>query len=165
VPEPVNNRIWHIAFNRVNHELTERLVSGREDVFFGYEFAIQGGESLPGEALRYYFDLFSDPDALRGGFGLYRAWDATIAQNQERKKTPLPMPVLAIGGATSWGEHTGHNIEPAATDVRTVVIPDTGHWVAELAPEAVVTALTEFLAPYRDRGVVSDPTRSAALSS
>ncbi len=164
VPEPVNNRIWHIAFNRVNHELTERLVSGREDVFFGYEFAIQGGESLPDETVRYYVDLFSDPDALRGCFGLYRAWDTTIAQNQERKNTPLPMPVLAIGGAASWGDHTGHNIEHAATDVRTVVIPDTGHWVAELAPEAVVTALREFLAPYRDRSAGAGSSRAAVLT-
>ncbi len=165
VPEPVNNRIWHIPFNRVNHELTERLVSGREEVFFGYEFAIQGGESLPDDVLRYYFNLFADPEALRGCFGLYRAWDVTLAQNQGRKNTPLPMPVLAIGGAASWGDHTGHNIEHAATDVRTVVIPDAGHWVAEQAPEAVVTALTEFLAPYRDRNVADSSDRSGVLTS
>ena len=29
-------------------------------------------------------------------------------------------------------------------------IPDTGHWVAEDAPEEPLAALTEFLAPYRD---------------
>ena len=33
----------------------------------------------------YYYDLFSDPDALRGSFGFYRAWDATLAQNAERR--------------------------------------------------------------------------------
>jgi pimeloyl-ACP methyl ester carboxylesterase len=165
VPEPVNNRIWHIPFNRVNHELTERLVSGREDVFFGYEFAIQGGESLPRHTLEYYFSLFSDPESLRGGFGLYRAWDTTLAQNAERKTRPLTMPVLAIGGEVSWGEHAGHNIEPAAADVQTVVIPDAGHWVAEQAPAEVLAALLAFLAPYRDQNVVADPGRSAVLTS
>ena len=40
VPVPVNNRVWHIAFNRVNDELTEPLVRGREEIFFAYEFAI-----------------------------------------------------------------------------------------------------------------------------
>jgi pimeloyl-ACP methyl ester carboxylesterase len=164
VPEPVNNRVWHIAFNRVNHELTERLVSGREEVFFGYEFAIQGGDSLPRETQQYYFRLFSDPDTLRGGFGLYRAWDTTIAQNAERATRPLPMPVLAIGGANSWGDHTGHNIEHAATDVQTVVIPGTGHWVAELAPDQVVAALGSFLAPYRDEATVGDSARSGVLT-
>jgi pimeloyl-ACP methyl ester carboxylesterase len=37
-----------------------------------------------------------------------------------------------------------------ADDVRTLVIPDIGHWLAEQAPEALVEALNEFLAPYRD---------------
>ena len=65
VPEPLNNRLWHIPFNRVNDELTEQLVRGCEDIFFGYEFAIQGGgKTLPDYALKYYFRLFSDPDVL-----------------------------------------------------------------------------------------------------
>jgi pimeloyl-ACP methyl ester carboxylesterase len=151
LPEPFNNRLWHIPFNRVNDELTERLVSGREDIFFGYEFAIQAGaKNLPDDALSYYFDLFSDPDTLRGSFGLYRAWDATVSQNEQRKNRPLTMPVLAIGGAESWGEEAGNGMKPAADDVQTVVIPGAGHWVAEQAPQQMLAALTAFLAPYRD---------------
>ena len=72
------------------HELTEQLVRGREDIFFGYEFAIQaGGKKLPDDALNYYVRLLSDPDALRGSFGLYRAWDTTMAQNEQRAARPL----------------------------------------------------------------------------
>src|SRR5919199_888448 len=104
VPEPLNNRVWHIPFNRVNDEMTEQLVRGREDIFFGYEFAHQGGKRLPDYALRYYFNLFSDPDSLRGSFGWYRALDATIAQNEQRKSRRLTMPVLAIGGQASFAE-------------------------------------------------------------
>jgi pimeloyl-ACP methyl ester carboxylesterase len=152
VPQPLNNRLWHIPFNRVDSELTEQLVRGREDVFFGYEFAIQGGRPLPEDARRYYFSLFSDPDVLRGSFGFYRAWDATLAQNEQRKTRPLTMPVLAIGGAESWGEAVGNAMKPAADDLQTVVIPGAGHWVAEQAPEEMLAALTAFLAPYRDRG-------------
>ena len=166
VPEPINNRLWHIPFNRVNDELTEKLVSGREDVFFGYEFAIQsGGVSLPDETLQYYFDLFSDPDVLRGSFGLYRAWDATVAQNEQRKTKPLTMPVLGIGGEASWGEAAGEAMKPAANDVQTVVIPGVGHWVAEQAPEEMLAALTTFLAPYRDASAVVDDSSLLAATS
>src|SRR5215217_6284656 len=134
LPEPINNKLWHLAFNRVNDEITEQLVRGREDIFFGYEFAIQGGQKkLPDEVQRYYFDLYSDPDVLRGSFGFYRALDTTLAQNAERKSRPLTMPVLAIGGAESWGEEVGNGIKPAADDVQSVVIPGVGHWVAEQA--------------------------------
>ena len=154
VPEPLNNRLWHIPFNRINDPLTEQLVKGREDIFFGYEFAIQAGSGrkLPEEVIDYYVEIFSDRDVLRGCFGLYRAWDATMEQNELRKSQPLSMPVLAIGGATSWGAAVGH---VAANDVQTVVIPGVGHWVAETGPEEMLAALTAFLAPYRDAAFAS----------
>jgi len=150
IPEPVNNKLWHIPFNRVD-KVPEQLVLGREDIFFGYEFAIQtgNGKKLPDDVVNYYVRILSNPDALRGSFGFYRAWDTTLAQNEQRKSRPLTMPVLAIGGAESWGEQVGNGMTPAADDVQTVVIPGTGHWVAETAPEEMLAALAPFLAPYR----------------
>ena len=62
------------------------------------------------------------------------------------------MPVLAIGGAKSWGEEAGNGMKPAADDVQSVVIPGAGHWVAEQAPEEMLAALRDFLAPYREGG-------------
>jgi pimeloyl-ACP methyl ester carboxylesterase len=151
LPEPINNRVWHIPFNRVDDELTEQLVRGHEGAFFGYEFTIQAGANkLPDDLQRYYFDLFTDPDALRGSFGLYRAWDATLAQNEQRATRRLTMPVLGMGGAEGWGEAAGEAMRALADDVQTVVIPDAGHWVAEQAPDRMLAALTAFLAPYRE---------------
>jgi pimeloyl-ACP methyl ester carboxylesterase len=147
VPEPINNRLWHLGFNRVE-TLPEQLITGREDVFFGYEFAIQGG-TLPQDLIDYYVSLVSDPDSLRGSLGWYRALDATLAQNAERKTRPLTMPVLAIGGELSYGGLVAESLKPLAEDVEGVVLPGTGHWVAEQAPELLLAALTEFLAPYR----------------
>jgi pimeloyl-ACP methyl ester carboxylesterase len=46
VPEPINNKVWHIPFNRVD-KVPEQLIRGREDIYFGYEFAIQPGRSSP----------------------------------------------------------------------------------------------------------------------
>jgi pimeloyl-ACP methyl ester carboxylesterase len=150
VPGPVNDRVWHIPFNRVA-DVPEQLVKGREDIFFGYEFAIQGGK-LPDDVVDYYVRILSDPDALPGSFGWYRAFDTTLAQNEQRKTRPLTMPVLAIGGAASYGEHVGDAMKLVADDVQSLVIPDTGHWVAEEAPEELLAALTTFLAPYRAGG-------------
>jgi pimeloyl-ACP methyl ester carboxylesterase len=148
VPAPLNNRLWHIPFNRVE-TLPEQLIAGREDVFFGYEFAIQGG-TLPADVIAYYVRLLATPDALRGSLGWYRAFDTILAQNNQRTSRKLTMPVLAIGGAASYGAHVGEAMQPLADDVQGVVIPDSGHWVAEEAPEAMLAALTAFLAPYRD---------------
>jgi pimeloyl-ACP methyl ester carboxylesterase len=145
VPGPLNDRLWHIPFNRVEN-LPEQLIAGREDVYFGYEFAIQGGP-LPNEVIDYYVGLLSNPDALRGSLGWYRAFDETVAQNEQRKSRPLTMPVLAIGGAASYGEHVAEAMQLVADDVQSVVIPGVGHWVAEEAPEEMLAALTAFLAP------------------
>jgi pimeloyl-ACP methyl ester carboxylesterase len=152
VPEPINNKLWHIPFNRVNDELIVDMVSGNADAFYRYEFTIQGGGATPPEyAIEYYVSLYNrNKDVLRATFGFYRAWDTTLAQNEQRKTRPLTIPVLGIGGEKSWGELAGQGMEPAANDVQTVVIPGAGHWVAETAPEEMLVALTSFLAPYRD---------------
>jgi pimeloyl-ACP methyl ester carboxylesterase len=36
-----------------------------------------------------------------------------------------------------------------ADDVQSVIVPGSGHWVAEEAPEQLLSAITGFLAPYR----------------
>ena len=145
VPAPVNDRLWHIPFNRAGGEIAEQLVAGREKIFYGYEFTIQGGQ-LPEELVDYYVDRVSEPGALPGSFAFYREWDATMAQNGDRAATPLTMPVLAIGGEESWGPAVGSAMSGIAKDVQTVVIPGGSHWVAEEAPEEVLAALTAFLA-------------------
>jgi pimeloyl-ACP methyl ester carboxylesterase len=151
LPPQLNDRLWHLAFNQLA-KVNEQLVSGREDVFFGAEFAASAGTNkLPDDAVRYYIDtLAADPDHLRGSFELYRAFPTTIAQNQQRKTRRLTLPVLAIGGAESSGEGPGNTMKLVADDVQTLVIPGCGHWVAEQAPEELLAALTAFLAPYRD---------------
>jgi pimeloyl-ACP methyl ester carboxylesterase len=145
LPDPLNNKLWHIPFNRVEN-LPEQLIAGREDVYFGYEFAVQGG-NVPAEAIAYYVGMLSDPESLHGSLGWYRAFGATLAQNNERAKTPLAMPVLAIGGERSYGDHVEHAMHALAADVQGVVIPGAGHWVAEEAPEQLLEALSGFLAP------------------
>jgi pimeloyl-ACP methyl ester carboxylesterase len=150
LPPPLNARLWHLAFNQLP-KINEQLVTGREDIFFGAEFdASAGTNKLPDDAVRHYIDTLKDPDHLRGSFEFYRAIPTTIAQNEKRKERRLSLPVLAIGGAESSGEGVGNTMKLAADDVQTVVLPGSGHWVAEQAPEQLLAALTSFLAPYRD---------------
>jgi pimeloyl-ACP methyl ester carboxylesterase len=147
VPGPINDRLWHLPFNRL-HKINEQLVSGREDIFFRWEFDA-AAKPLPDEAIDYYVGMLSNPESLRASFEWYRALDTTIAQDQERKAQRLSMPVLAIGGEASFGEHVADAMRLVADDVQGVVIPGTGHFVAEESPDEMLDALTAFLAPYR----------------
>ena len=147
LPGPLNDRLWHLGFNRID-KLNEQLVTGREDLFFGWEFDA-AAKKLPDDVIDYYVGLLSNPDSLRGSFGWYRALETTIAQNEQRKNSPLAMPVLAVGGAASFGDNAGNATKLVADDVQSLVIPDTGHFLAEESPDELLAAVTEFLAPYR----------------
>ena len=76
------------------------------------------------------------PTCLRGSFAIYRALDATIAQNQQRKTRRL---TDARAGASaeqhSLREQVADTMKLAADDVQTLVIPGCGHWLAEQAPD------------------------------
>jgi pimeloyl-ACP methyl ester carboxylesterase len=150
LPPAAVDRLWHIPFNQLE-KTNERLVSGREDIYFGAELdASAGTKKLPDHAVAYYVEALSDPEALHGTFQLYRAFNETGAQNEERKKSALTMPVLAIGGGESSGQMVEETMKLAADDVQGLVIPGIGHWLAEQAPDEMLTALSDFLAPYRD---------------
>jgi pimeloyl-ACP methyl ester carboxylesterase len=150
LPPVLNARLWHLAFNQLP-VINEQLVTGREDIFFGAEFdASAGTHKLPDAVVRYYVDtLAASPDHLRGSFGFYRAIPASSAQNQQRMTRRLTLPVLAIGGEESVADAAGKTMKLVADDVQTMVLAGSGHWVAEQAPEPLLAALTEFLAPYR----------------
>lgn len=147
VPAPINDRLWHLPFNRLDG-INEQLVTGREDVFFRWEFDA-AAKRLPDDVIDYYVRGFSDPESLRASFGFYRALDATIAQDQQRTTRPLAMPVLAIGGELSFGGAVAEAMQTVADDVQGAIIPGTGHFLAEESPDELLAVLIPFLAPYR----------------
>jgi pimeloyl-ACP methyl ester carboxylesterase len=145
----LNNALWHFGFNRLA-EVNDQLVTGREEVYFGWQFASKAARPLPGYAVRHYVDtLAASPEALHASFAIYRALDATIAQNQQRMQRRLTLPILGIGGAYSLGDQVAGTMKLAADDVQTLVIPGCAHWVAEETPDETLAALTAFLDPYR----------------
>ena len=165
LPDQLVDRLYHIPFNQLK-ETNEKLVRGREDIYFGAEFSASAGTNkLPDYAVQYYVDgLASSPEALHGSFQLYRAFGATTAQNLERKTRRLAMPVLAIGGAESLGAMAADTMKLTADDAQTLVIPGIGHWLAEQAPEEMLAALTAFLGTYRDtQAAAVNPGPHAAM--
>jgi pimeloyl-ACP methyl ester carboxylesterase len=127
-------RLWHFSFGGPD---AERLVAGRERIYldrFWNEFA--GDPSKIDEATRvHYATLYARLGAMRSAFAQFLAFPTDVADNQAAMGTPLPMPVLAIGGAQSFG----------ATQVTEVVIPQAGHWLMEEQPAATIRAIRTFL--------------------
>jgi pimeloyl-ACP methyl ester carboxylesterase len=149
-PARVNDMLWHFSFNRLTG-LNEALVRGREDVFFGWQFANKASTpaAVPGYAVNYYVEAIArDPRALHCAFEYYRAIDQTVEQNIQRQQRRLRLPVLAIGGADGLGEAVAATMRLVADDVTPVVLEHCGHYVADEAAEGMLEALEPFLAPY-----------------
>jgi pimeloyl-ACP methyl ester carboxylesterase len=149
MPQKDMERLWHFGFNRLSG-LNEQLVAGRERLFFGHQFTTKAARPLPDHAIDHYVEtLAADREALRASFEFYRAIDTTIEQNTRRRRGRLRMPVLTIAGERSTGNVVADTLALVADDLTSVVLPGCGHFPAEEAPEEMLAALTEFLAPYR----------------
>ncbi len=141
----LNEFLWHFAFNRLA-EINERMVSGREEIYFGHQFASKAASptAIPQEAIDVYVNVLRNPAALRASFEFYRN-EQTAAQIAARaEKGPLPMPVLALGGEFGSGVTVEHTVRAVAKDVTGVVIPGSGHFIPEEAPEALLQELLKF---------------------
>ncbi|MER6290933.1 alpha/beta fold hydrolase [Streptomyces sviceus] len=150
-PAAANLRLWQFGFNRLT-DLNEELVRGREQLFFGWQFATKAATptAIPAYAVDAYVDaITADPRALRASFAYYRALDETIAQNEQRSKTRLTLPVLAVGGALWSGSNAAQTMRLAADDVTGVVLDDCGHYPAEEQPTRLVEILEDFLVANR----------------
>lgn len=150
-PAAVNLKLWQFGFNRLT-DLNEELVRGRERLFFGYQFAKKAAtpDAIPAYAVDVYVDaITADPRALRASFAYYRALDETIAQNEQRSRTRLTLPVLALGGALWSGANAARTMRLAADDVTGVVLDDCGHYPAEEQPARFVEILEDFLVANR----------------
>lgn len=138
--------LWHFAFNRA-HDVNERLVEGREHIYFTYQFATKASseEAVPKYARDFYIEqLRRVPGTLKAGFDYYRAMDKTIPQVRRHVETKHDVPVLAFSGAMACGPLVELEQQNLATEVESLIIPDCGHFPAEEKPDALLTALTEF---------------------
>ena len=74
-----------------------------------------------------------------------------IFQNHDAKdfaelaKTPLPMPVLVLTGEKASGNFLIEQAKLVATNVQGQVIPGSGHWLMEEAPQTTIPVLTAFI--------------------
>ena len=56
-------------------------------------------------------------------------------------KGKLTMPVLAVGADKSFGTAMADELRFVATNVTSVVVPNSGHWLMEEQPAATIAAI------------------------
>ncbi|KAJ5313271.1 uncharacterized protein N7443_000155 [Penicillium atrosanguineum] len=146
LPHQTNMRLWQFSFNALP-ELPEILTRGRERELLTWFFNLKTdhADGLPEDHFERYIQAYSRPGAMSRGFEYYRAFGTSAKQNLEYAKTPLDIPVLALGGASSVGSDIIHLVQKFATKVSGGAVHDCGHFLPEEQPSAVAHRLLEFL--------------------
>ena len=136
--------LWHFNFHYLR-DLPEALIAGRERLYLSSFY--RGGYNpvaIDEAAIDEYVRCYAAEGGLRAGFEDYRAIFTTLEQTKEDATTPLAMPVLALGGAASFGAFLGQEWPKYATDVQAEVVPEAGHWIPEEQPAFLSDRLLTF---------------------
>jgi pimeloyl-ACP methyl ester carboxylesterase len=158
-------RRWHHALHQTP-DLPEKLVAGREETYLGWFYDNYGHrpDVITDDERAEYLRTYTDPGALRAGFEYYRALDRTAADNARRaEEYRVTVPVLALGGATSWGrgEQVAESLRRLADDVTGGVVAEAGHWVPEEQPAELVRRFRTHVAAHRGRKTAASPATRA----
>lgn len=137
-------RLFHLSFH-AEPDIAVALVQGRERMYLTHFYRnCYNPGAFTHEDIDEYVAAFSAPGALRASMAHYGAIWTDLEHNRENAKTPLEMPVLALGGELSFGEGAVKQAKRIAKNVRGRMMPRCGHWIAEEEPEALAQELLTF---------------------
>jgi pimeloyl-ACP methyl ester carboxylesterase len=145
--EPIYNapNTWHFRFNG---EYPEKLVRGREAIYFEYFWDVLAADkthSLAQADRKAYVEAYSKPGRMHAGWIYFASWPQLAKDFAQLAQTKLTMPVLSIGGEKSLGNQLAEQMKLVANDVTVVILKNTGHWISEERPKETSDALIDFL--------------------
>ncbi|WP_240670148.1 alpha/beta fold hydrolase [Actinoplanes solisilvae] len=138
---------WQFGFFTLTNGLPEQSVRGREEQwvqgFTDHLEVIKDG--VGPDDVRVFGHYLKDPTHLKASFEWFRAFPADIADNEVNQQHKLTMPVLAIAADHSLKDTLEKQVPNYATDVKSVIIANSGHWIYEEHPAEMTQRLLTFL--------------------
>jgi pimeloyl-ACP methyl ester carboxylesterase len=137
--------VWHFHFYG---ETPLALVKGRERIYFEHfwnDFSADKGKSIKEADRKLYTAAYAQPGGMRAGFSYFSDFERDAADFGPMSQTKLTMPVLSIAGEKSAGAFLGAQAQMYASNVQSIIIKGSGHWLIDEAPEQVVPALVAFI--------------------
>jgi pimeloyl-ACP methyl ester carboxylesterase len=137
--------LWHFHFYG---DVPLALVAGRERTYFEHfwnDFAADPNHSVPEADRQIYAAAYAQPGGMRAGFEYFRNFELDAEDFRQLAQNKLTMPVRVISGEKSGGTFLIDQVKLVANDVQGQVIPGSGHWLLEEAPEEVIPVLIKFV--------------------
>jgi pimeloyl-ACP methyl ester carboxylesterase len=138
-------RKWNFIFQMLP-DLPAELTKGKEDIYVGWWFKnkVYKPGAVPPDAVAAYVRAYAREGRMDAAFDYCRRIVDDMEFNKKQFKSKLPIRLLAVGGQYSI-PNMGDLLRPYFRDVESVVISDSGHFVPEEQPEALVKALLAFI--------------------
>jgi pimeloyl-ACP methyl ester carboxylesterase len=136
--------LWHFHFYGPT---PLALVKGRERIYFEHfwnDFAADPTKSVSEADRRFYTRKYAQPDAMKAGMEVFRAFDQDAKDNAQFAKTKLSMPMLVLGGEKSGGDFLTSQARLVADNVDGAIVTGSGHWLIDEAPGQVIPRLLAF---------------------
>jgi pimeloyl-ACP methyl ester carboxylesterase len=138
-------RKWNFIFMMVP-DLPAALTKGKEDIYVGwwYRNKVHKPGIIPPSDVAAYVQAYAREGRMDAAFDYCRNIVNDMDFNKRQFTGQLTIPLLAVGGQYSIPT-MGEALQPYFKNVRSVVIPDSGHFVPEEQPEALAKVLLAFL--------------------
>ncbi|MFI2652181.1 alpha/beta fold hydrolase [Micromonospora fulviviridis] len=134
---------FHFLFNAAPAPIPERILDN-EDVpmYLGmiFDFSVNSA-AIDREV---YYRFYRDPADRTAGYNYYRAYAGDAENNRANASKRLPMPVVAMGSAATFGPGVAASFRQLADDVREVVAPNSGHFIPEENPQFLISCVNLF---------------------
>ncbi|MEW6767207.1 MAG: alpha/beta hydrolase [Pseudomonadota bacterium] len=137
--------LWHFHFYG---KTPLALVTGRERIYlehFWNDFAADATKSIPEADRKFYAGEYAKPGHMKAGMEVFKAFPTDAKDFAEFSKTKLKMPLLVLSGEKAGGTFLIEQGKMVADNVEGVLVPGSGHWLMEEAPDQVIPKLVEFL--------------------
>jgi len=138
--------LWHFHF--VNSPVALELVKGRERIFLEHFWQTLSPhpETFSEEDRQLYAKAYAQEGAMHAAFEMFKAFNTQDAvDNRKFAATKLTMPVLTIEGDKAMGGALEIQAKAVASNVTSLMLTDTGHWLMEQRPTETKAALKKFL--------------------
>ena len=138
-------KTWHFAFHLVP-ELPETLLTGRERDYVDWFLKAKALSTFDSTEIDHYAAALAADGGLRAALAYYRdAAESARRNHAALERQHVTVPVLGISSSHGSIPDMAASLSPWADNATGVVIPNSGHFIPDEQPAAVVAALTAFI--------------------
>ncbi|UJD91860.1 alpha/beta hydrolase (plasmid) [Rahnella aquatilis] len=139
-------KTWHFAFHTLP-DLPEALIAGNERVYLDWFLRRKTAapDAFTDDDISEYLRTFLKSGGLRAGLAYYRSVTESAEQNRElNRHGKLKMPVLAVSADQGSIPDMAIPLRAFAENVTGIIIPHSGHFIAEEQPGVLARELHSF---------------------